>query len=606
MIQFVKTYFLLALTACAMAATLLLSLAGLDTASRAVATSMIAVACLWIGVDMFRSLLRKHYGLDILALVAIIACVLVGEYLASLIIVLMLTGGEALEAYAGHRATGELASLLERKPTLAHRVDEAGQIIDLAAGEVRVGDTLLVRPGEQVPVDGQLLDPQATFDESSLTGEFLPVTRSRGEQVYSGSVNGSRAVRLQAVRTADDSQYQQIIALVRQARESKAPVARLADRFAIPFTLFSLLLAGGAWLLSGDPLRFAQVLVLATPCPLLIAVPVAFLGGMSKAAKSGIIVKGGAVIERLAAVRGAAFDKTGTLTSGRPELVRIIPSGGINEDRLLQLVASAEQYSSHVMAAGISKAATGRGLELLAAQDAREIATNGVIATVQGHRVAVGKPAFIASLGARPARVDLESGQTAAYASIDGEFAGALVLADTPRPEARDTLAWLSSHGIERQVMLTGDVADSARLVAGVVGIEEVHAELLPGGKVQLLDAFTPRPLMMVGDGVNDAPALATADVGIAMGSRGSTAAGQAADAVILRDSLAPVAEAVAISRFTYRVALSAIWIGVALSVGLMLVATTGVIPAVLGALLQEVVDLVVIIYALRTLRGPR
>lgn len=419
--------------------------------------------------------------------------------------------------------------------------------------------------------------------------------------MLSGAVNGARAVRVRALRRSADSQYQQIVALVREAQESRAPVVRLADRFAIPFTAVSLVIAGAAWGLSGDPARFAEVLVLATPCPLLIAAPVAFLGGLSRAAKAGVIIKGGAVIEQLARVRSAAFDKTGTLTQGRPVLVAVRPAAGFYADEVLELAASAEQYSSHVLADGIRRAAEDRGLQTHGASDAREAATNGVTAVIGGRTVVVGKPAYIAALAPETERTALEAGQAAAYVAVDGRFAGALVLSDAVRPESAEVIRWLGAHGVQRTVMLTGDAEATARSIAQAVGIADVHAELLPAEKVHLAAALQPRPVMMVGDGVNDAPVLAAADIGVAMGARGATAAGDAADAVILKDSLAKVVDAIWIGRHTLRVADTAIWI----SIALMLVATTGLIPAVAGAIIQELVDLTTILYALRSLTGP-
>jgi P-type E1-E2 ATPase len=366
----------------------------------------------------------------------------------------------------------------------------------------------------------------------------------------------------------------------------------------------SLAIAGVAWAISGEPSRFAEVLVLATPCPLLIAAPVAFLGGLSRAAKAGVIVKGGGVLERLARVRSAAFDKTGTLTQGRPDLIAVRPADHVDETELLRMSAAAEQYSSHVLADGILRAALARGIEIPRATNASEAATNGVTATVEGRAVVVGKPAYIDGIVGGRHRTPLEPGQLAAYVAIDGAYAGALVLADDPRPESAAVIEWLHEHGIAETTMFTGDTAATAESIAAIVGIRTVHAELLPAEKVRLAAEMQPRPMMMVGDGVNDAPVLAAADVGIAMGARGATAAGEAADAVILADSIAKVADAVSIGRHTIRVALTAIWIGIVLSIGLMLVATTGVIPAVVGALTQEVVDLATILYALRALGG--
>lgn len=589
---------------------LVLHASGTAELGRWIATGYVAVFVAWTLVGMVRDVLRGHVGLDILAVVAMVATLAVGEYIASLIIVLMLSGGEALEDFAGRRAKRDLSALLDRSPRIAHvlvhpETTESDDVRDVPVDQVSVDDVLLVRPSEIVPVDGTLLTATGTFDESSLTGESMPVTREAGGEVLSGTINGTRAVRIQAVRTSADSQYQQIVALVHEAEASHAPVVRLADRFAIPFTAVSLVLAGAAWAISGDSTRFAEVLVLATPCPLLIAAPVAFLGGLSRAAKAGVIMKGGAVLEQIARVRSAAFDKTGTLTQGRPELVDVRPTNGFDADELLQLAASAEQYSTHVLAEGIRRAAEQRGLPLHSAEEAREEATNGVVARIGGRVVVVGKPAYVSSHAPDTVRATLDVSHAAAYVCVDGRFAGVLVLADHPRPEAGSVVSWLRGNSVDRIVMLTGDVGPTAESVAHQVGISEVHAELLPPEKVRLAAELHPRPVMMVGDGVNDAPVLAAADIGIAMGAKGATAAGDAADVVILVDSLAKVVDALSIGRHTLRVALAAIWIGIGLSVGLMLVAMTGVIPAVAGALVQELVDLATILYALRALRGP-
>jgi len=593
-----------------MIAVLALNLSGLDQAGRWLATLYVSAIIVWTLIGMVRDVMRGHVGLDVLAVVAMVATLAVGEYVAALIIVLMLSGGEALEDYAGRRAKKELTALLDRSPQIAHVIvhpdaTTSDEVRDAAADDVRIGDVLLVRPSEIVPVDGVLLTESGTFDESSLTGESMPVSRAAGEEVLSGAVNGSRAVRMRAIRRSADSQYQQIVALVRDAQESRAPVVRLADQFAIPFTAVSLVIAGAAWGISGDPTRFAEVLVLATPCPLLIAAPVAFLGGLSRAAKAGIIIKGGAVIEQLARVRSAAFDKTGTLTQGRPDLVDVRAAAGFDADEVLRLAASAEQYSSHVLAEGIRRAADDRGLHIESATDAREVATNGVTATIGGRIVVVGKPAYIAALAPDTQRADLDPGQAAAYVAVDGRFAGVLVLADDARAESPAVVEWLGAHGVGRIVMLTGDAQATAESIAHAVGITEVHAELLPPEKVHLAAELRPRPVLMVGDGVNDAPVLAAADIGIAMGAKGATAAGDAADAVILKDSLAKVVDAISIGRHTLRVAYAAIWIGIGISIALMLIAATGVIPAVAGALIQELVDLATILYALRALTGP-
>ncbi|CAN5366602.1 heavy metal translocating P-type ATPase [soil metagenome] len=559
----------------------------------------------WQAVGMVRDLLRGHWGLDILAVTAIIATVVVGEYVAALLVVLMLTGGEALENYANHRAQRELDALLSRAPQFAHRrTDNA--IVDVPVGEVRPGDVLLIRPSEIVPVDASLRSPEASMDESSLTGESVPVEKHAGDALLSGSVNGQTAIEVVATATAADSQYQQIVALVAGAADSKAPVVRLADRYALPFTLFSLALAGGAWWVSGDPVRFAEVLVLATPCPLLIAAPVAFIGGMSRAARNGVIVKSGEVLEQLSRVKTAVFDKTGTLTLGTPVLAAVRPENGFTADELLAAVASAEQYSSHVLATALIAAARDRNLPLSDAEWAREEATNGIRARIDGRDVVVGKFAYIEGLVPDAARTTIEPGQLAVYAAIDGRFAGALLASDSLRGNAKAMLARLDALGVHRTMMLTGDARATADHIAAELGITDVQADCLPVDKVHAVKAITQRPVLMVGDGVNDAPVLAVADVGIAMGARGATAASESSDAVILVDDISRVAKAVEIGRDTVRIALQSIWLGIIVRVGLMIVAAFGVIPATAGALLQEIVDLATILAALRAIGGRR
>lgn len=586
-----------------LAAALSLTAGGQVTAGSLLAGLFAGAVGLWTLVGMVREMLRGRWGLDMLAVAAIAATLAVGEEIAAVIIVLMLTGGGALEDFAAGRAKHELTALLDRAPRVAHRQGEAGVVEDVELGEVQPGDVLVVRPNEVVPVDGDLASTAGVFDESSLTGESLPVERSEGEPVLSGSVNGSVAVLLRATATVENSQFSQIVALVRQAAESRAPVVRLADRYAVPFTLFSFVLAGLGWWSSGSPVRFAEVLVVATPCPLLLAAPVAFLGGMSRAAKNGVIVKGGAVLETLARVRTVAFDKTGTLTQGRPELVAVVPEPGTDADELLALTASAEQYSSHALAASVIDAATARGIALLPGRGAEEFATNGVRAQIAGREVLVGKRAYVASaVGAEIGEPALRPGELAVYVALDGVPGGVVVLRDAPRREARATIERLKGAGAAHLLMLTGDAATTAASIAAEVGVTEVRSELLPLDKVEVVRQAQPRPVLMVGDGVNDAPVLAAADVGIAMGARGSTAASESADAVVLVEDLSRTAKAVEIAQHTVRVALQSIWLGIALSVGLMAVALTGILPPVVGALLQEVVDLATILNALRAL----
>ena len=558
-------------------------------------------------VGMVRRLRRGTFGIDFLAITAIVATVLVGEYVATLIIVLMLSGGAALEDYAVNRAKRELNSLLKRVPQIAHRLNNgSGEAEDVPAAEVRVGDVLLVRPAEIVPVDGDLVSDGAAFDESSLTGESLPVERRTGESVLSGSINGQAAATIRATAIAANSQYQQIVALVEEAAASRAPVVRLADRYAVPFTLVSLAIAGVAWALSGDPGRFAEVLVVATPCPLLISAPVAFMGGMSRAARNGIIVKGGGVLETIARARTVVFDKTGTLTHGQPTIAQLRPEKPFGESELLGLAASAEQYSSHVLAASVIAAARDRGIELTATDEASEVPANGVVARLDGRDVSVGKLSFIADLAPDAAATPLNGGELAIYVAVDGRYAGSIVASDRVRDNARATVAAFAARGVRDTVMLTGDARPTAEHIAEQVGITRVQADCLPGDKVDSVRAIGRRPVIMVGDGVNDAPVLAVSDVGIAMGAKGATAASESADIVILLDDLSRTARAVVIGQDTVRIALQSIWLGIALSLGLMIVAAFGFIPATAGALSQELVDLATILNALRAIGGRR
>ena len=625
-IGFAQKYFLACTALIALAVVVTLRVLG-SPAAQWVATVYVSIIILVTAIDMIRDVLRGNFGLDILAVVAMISSLLVGEYVAATIIALMLTGGEALEDYAASRAQRELTALVDRAPDTAHRItaestvdaehsidsagpDQTGQehaglgLEDVPVTEVKVGDTLMVRPSEVVPVDAQLLDEHALVDEASLTGEPLPVTKTRGERLMSGSVNGHTAIRIRASATAEDSQYQRIVQLVREAEQQQAPTVRVADRFAVPFTIVSLIVAGIAWSLSGDPVRFAEVLVLATPCPLLIGAPVSFMGGMSRASRLGVIVKGGATLEALSRAESAAFDKTGTVTFGRPRIDRIIPADGIDEARLLQLTATAEQFSSHVLADGIIEAAEERGIAMLEAHDASEIATNGVSAIVDGQNVRVGKKSFIEEVAGEVAQPDLHASQTAVYISVDARLGGIILMADEVREEAAGTITALRELGISDIALLTGDNQATADSVGQHIGVSAIAGNLLPEDKVRRITQMQ-QPALMVGDGINDAPVLAAAGVGVAMGARGASAASESADAVITREDISLVARAVDVGKWTYQVAITAILIGIGLSLGLMGFAAFGFIPATVGALLQEVVDLACILYALRALGGP-
>lgn len=605
-----KPYAGTALAVLVLIAAVVLLLAGQGRIAQQVGSGYALLAVAVTAVGMVRDLLRGHWGVDVLAITAIVSTVAVDEYLAALVIVVMLTGGEALEDHAAGRANRELRALLERAPQQAHRLppdtgsSADGSIEDIDVEDVVPGDRLLVRPAEVVPVDAMLVSAAATVDESTLTGGSLPVSRSTGERVLSGSVNGGWAIEVTATARSADSQYQQIVSLVTEAQQRPAPVVRLADRFAVPFTVVSLLIASLAWALSADPTRFAEVVVLATPCPLLIATPVALLAGMGRAAGAGIIIRGGDVLERLARVRTVAFDKTGTLTHGTPTLVQVQPVPPRTADAVLAMAASAEQYSGHVLARSVIEAATARGLALEPATEAEERATHGVRAVLGSGEVRIGKRSYVSAHTGRVPAVALHNGELAVYVGVDATYAGALVLRDELRGDAVTTLQRLRSLGVREAMMLTGDAQATADHVGAELGVSDVRAQCLPEDKVRAVLEHPNGPVLMVGDGVNDAPVLAAADVGLAMGARGATAASEAADVVVLTDDLSKVADAVAIGHRTMRVAVQSIGLGIGLSLVLMGVAAFGFIPAIVGAAAQEVVDLASILNSLRARRG--
>lgn len=578
---------------------------GLDLPLAVVAYGIVGLTIVMTTIDMVRALKAGQWGLDILAVVAMVATLAVEEFLAGLIIALMLTGGEALEDMAAGRASRELDSLINRRPTFANILDADGLTVNRVAIEhVKVGDVLVVRGSEVVAVDGDLLSERASLDEASVTGESLPVSKSTGDAIISGTVNGSETFQMRATTTAQDSHYAKIVRLVEEAVESQAPMVRLADRYAVPFTIISLIVAGLAWWYSGDPVRFAEVLVVATPCPLLIGAPVSFMGGMSSAARANVIVKDGGALERLANIKSAAFDKTGTLTRGTPNVTRIEAVHGTADDTL-QLAASAEQYSVHVFADPIVAYARAQDSTLLPIAKAHEVATNGVEAiTETGDVVRVGKSSFIAEVTEPFEQAALHAGESAVYVSKNAELVGMIVLSDPLRETSAATLTWLADQGVEDMVMVTGDMEGTALAIAAEVGIapDRVYSSMTPQDKVHIVQQL-PDPTLMVGDGINDAPILAAADVGIAMGARGATAASESADAVITSENFARLADVVHISKRTVSIALQSIWFGMAVSVGLMTIAALGYLPATLGALMQEVVDVVAIVIALRALR---
>lgn len=629
---------------------------------------------------MIDDLRHGQVGVDVLAVVAILSTVAVAEYWASWAVTLMITSGEAIEEYAQAKAERSLTALMEAAPQTAHVVNLPGVGRGFAAGkgdssdgfrrvglasaaaaahrfdtvpveQVQLGDVLMVLPGETVPVDGELLSGTATLDLSNINGEPVPREVFAGARVMSGAVNGSTALTMRATQVAADSQYQRILELVASAQESRPAVVKTADRLAVPFTVLSLMIAGIAWAMSGVPTRFAQVLVLATPCPLLIAAPVAYIAGTGRLAAAGVLIKAQDVLENLGRVTQVFFDKTGTLTVKQPQVVRVemLPGAAtrLNEDHVLMMAGVVESYSVHILSKGIAKAGTeamarlrqrfedgqrlcpepeaswpGHGREYPVIKNINEDAGKGVSGEVNGHAVRVGRlsfaaageEGFLAVDRTAPSRSEddlrtrfglLQPDEMASYVSVDGQLIARIVLRDVPRANAKAALAKLHELGVTKLAMLTGDKRASANIIASEVGIDEVHAELFPEDKVAAVKAATgagKTVTMMVGDGVNDAPVLAVADIGVAMTDGTSTAASESAQVVIMNDNIAAVPRAIAIARRTKRVMLQAVIAGLVLATIGMIAAAFDLIPVVVGAFLQEAIDVVSILWALTAL----
>lgn len=629
---------------------------------------------------MIDDLRHGQVGVDVLAVVAILSTVAVAEYWASWAVTLMITSGEAIEEYAQAKAERSLTALMEAAPQTAHVVNLPGVGRGFAADkgdssdgfrrvgsasaaaaahrfdtvpveQVQLGDVLMVLPGETVPVDGELLSGTATLDLSNINGEPVPREVFAGARVMSGAVNGSTALTMRATQVAADSQYQRILELVASAQESRPAVVKTADRLAVPFTVLSLVIAGVAWAVSGVPTRFAQVLVLATPCPLLIAAPVAYIAGTGRLAAAGVLIKAQDVLENLGRVTQVFFDKTGTLTVKQPQVVRVemLPGAAtrLNEDHVLMMAGAVESYSVHILSKGIAKAGAealarlrqrfedgqrlcpepeaswpGHGREYPVVKNINEDAGKGVSGEVNGHAVRVGRlsfaaageDGFLAVDRTVPSRSEddlrtrfglLQPDEMASYVSVDGQLIARIVLRDVPRANAKAVLAKLHELGVTELAMLTGDKRASANIIASEVGIDEVHAELFPEDKVAAVRAATgagKTVTMMVGDGVNDAPVLAVADIGVAMTDGTSTAASESAQVVIMNDNIAAVPRAIAIARRTKRVMLQAVIAGLVLATIGMIAAAFNLIPVVVGAFLQEAIDVVSILWALTAL----
>ncbi len=584
---------------------------GAPQAARAALIAATGIVLISATVSASMRLLRGEVGVDVIAILAMGGALVLRQYLAGAVIAVMLTGGAALETFASARARRELSALLRRAPRFAHR-RQGDSFIDIPVDDIALGDLLVVKPGEVVPVDGMIHSGTAVLDESSLSGESRPVRLEPGTPVRSGGSNCSGPFELQVTAIASESTYAGIIRLVRAAENSKAPFVRLADRYAFAFLALTLIGSAAAWILSGSPMRALAVLVVATPCPLILAAPAAIIAGISRAARRGIIMKGGAALETLARTRVLVLDKTGTATSGRPEVVAVETVGSYSPDELIRCAASLEQLSVHPFAPGILAEARNRGLDLTFPSAVQEQMGSGISGEIEGHRVAVGQRRFVApeSDPAALRSVELRTaveGSSGVFVAIDGTLCGALLLHDPIRPETARVLRELRSAGIERIHLVTGDHPDVAELVGDVLGVDRVFAERAPEEKVEVIRQVRSEGIVaMIGDGINDAPALALADVGIAMGARGATAASEAADVVLTSDRFEGVAQAVRIARRTRAIALESVIAGMGLSLVAMAFAAAGYIAPVAGALLQEVIDILVILNALRALGGER
>ena len=563
-----------------------------------------------LALRMARDIFKGKFGIDIIAIVAIGTSFFLSQYLAGTVILLMLSGGEALEEYALNRSSRELTKLLSMAPTMGH-LKINGEIKEIAAELIQINDILLVKPGETVPVDGLVLSGSSETDESSITGESMLAEKNIGSLVFSGSVNQGAALEIRAEKPAAESQYQRIVKLVKDAQESRAPLVRLADRYAVWFTGLTFIVSGAAWLASGQALRFLEVLVVATPCPLILATPIAIISGISKSASRGIIVKNGGALEKLGEAKAIIFDKTGTLTLGEPKVLENISlTPNKNSDDILYLAASLDQLSVHVLANSLVSTARKTLTKVLAIpQNLKETLGSGVEGTVDGSNYIFGKLSFLKIKGVKVPEQEtarhekLESEEKIAVYLAQGELLlGCVVFADVVRPEIEHVFREMVKHKIQKIYMLTGDKHAVAEKIAGQLGITDFKAEMLPEQKVlevhRIRSEFS--PAAMVGDGVNDAPALAAADVGIALAFHGSSASSESADIVIMQNSLMRVHDAVHIAQNVMRIAKQSIFVGLGLSIILMLIASFGYITPVYGAMLQEAIDVAVILNALR------
>jgi heavy metal translocating P-type ATPase len=557
-------------------------------------------------VQLVGKALRKQFGSDLLAGISIVTALLLGEYLAGTLVVLMLSGGEAIESFALDRASSVLHALAARLPSVAHR-KTGDEFEDVAVADVRVGDELVVFPHEVAPVDGEVIAGSGVMDEAYLTGEPYMMSKAPGSSVISGAINGETPLTIRATSVAAESRYARIMHVVQEAEENRPPIRRLGDQLGAIYTPVAVTIAAGAWLLSGDPIRFLAVLVIATPCPLLIAIPVAIIGAISRAAKRGIIIRNPSVLEQIPRVRTVILDKTGTLTYGRPSITGEVYAAGFDRETVLPLVAALERYSKHPLADAFVRAAQGAGMALPVVAEIREQPGKGLSGRLDGRSVEVtGRDKVIASGRASAETLPPHASGLECVVLVDGHYAATYRFHDAPRDESGPFVAHLGpKHGVDRVLLVSGDRESEVRYLAEQVAITEIHAGVSPEGKVDIVRAETQKaPTLFMGDGINDAPAMLTATVGVAFGAGAVTS--EAAGVVIVDASLARVDELLHVSTRMRRIALQSAVGGMALSVAGMFVAAFGYLPPVAGALAQEVIDLIVVFNALRVSATPR
>lgn len=592
------------------ATALVLGLAAMATSRGDMAVWIFAAGVVPVLIALFvsivGSLARGDFGLDIIAALSMSGALIANEALAGVVVALMYSGGQLLEDYAQGRAQHEMTTLLGRVARTA-QVYRGIELVETPIERLHPGDRLLIRASEIIPADGQVHGGAALLDESSMTGEPIPVQRNAGEAVSSGVANAGAPFDLVLSNTAANSTYAAVVRLVDSARFSKAPVARLADRYALGFLALTVAVAGGAWFLTGDAARAVAVLVVATPCPLILAVPVAIVAGMSRAAKRGLLFKSARILEILPQIRTVFFDKTGTVTDGYPKIASIETAPGVAEVNLIAAAASLAQSSQHTISQALVAEARRRSIALTPPMAVEDIPGDGVKGLIAKILVVIGRPDFVtASVALAPLPVrEMPAGSTVLAVAINGVLAGRFIFIDTVRDDAAATIAALRAGGVSNVTLITGDQAMVARDIGKRLGVDDVVAQATPQQKIDAVTkAKAKAPTMMVGDGINDAPALAAADIGVAMGARGAAAAAEAADIVVLVDRISRINDAMEIARHTRDIALQSVTFGLGLSSAGMILAALGYLPPLAGALAQEAIDVAVILNALRALGG--